>query len=252
MFSPINTLRPLLWGGLLLGSIAAASAAPTAQQRIAEADDYRLAAESAKVVTQVRLYKRDKLDKERLYHVYIRPNRQSLVLFQTASERGQKVLMLDDKFWLLMPKSKRPIRITPMQKLIGDASVGDISNLKWSEDYQAEEVNPQQLDDGVAAVQLRLVGDRKGLTYHTIELWLERDSNIPLRANYYLRSGKLAKVARFVMDPDSGRISVMELQDHIQKSRRTVVEYLSNQAISIPDRLYNPAYLARNPRLKIE
>lgn len=27
--------------------------------------------------------------------------------------------MLGDNYWLLMPKSRRPIRITPMQKLLG-------------------------------------------------------------------------------------------------------------------------------------
>lgn len=47
------------------------------------------------------------------------------------------MLMLGDNYWLLMPKSRRPIRITPMQKLLGEASVGDISTLTWSDDYQA-------------------------------------------------------------------------------------------------------------------
>ena len=45
---------------------------------------------------------------------------------QSPAEKGQKVLMLGDDFWLLMPDSQRPLRITPMQKLLGDASTGDI------------------------------------------------------------------------------------------------------------------------------
>jgi len=42
------------------------------------------------------------------------------------------VLMLGDDFWLLMPSSQRPLRITPMQKLLGDASTGDIATLSWA------------------------------------------------------------------------------------------------------------------------
>jgi hypothetical protein len=248
----LKFIPQLLWVVALLTVMSSTQAAADAQQRITEADNYRLAAQSAKVITEVKLFKGDKLDKQRLYHVFIRPNRQSLVLFQSASEKGQKVLMLDDKFWLLMPRSKRPIRITPMQKLIGDASVGDISNLKWSEDYQATVVDETQQIEDKPVVQLKLEGDRNGLTYYTIELWLERDTNIPIKANYYLKSGKLAKVAQFMFNPDSGHIGQMTLQDHIQKNRRTEVTYLSNSAATLPDRFYNPAYLARNPRLNVE
>lgn len=85
----------------------------------------------------VQLYHDGQLEKTNQYDVYVRENRESLVLFQSATEAGQKMLMLGDNYWLLMPKSRRPIRITPMQKLLGEASVGDISTLTWSDDYQA-------------------------------------------------------------------------------------------------------------------
>jgi hypothetical protein len=54
---------------------------------------------------------------------------------RSPAEPGQKVLMLGDDFWLLMPGSQRAMRITPMQKLLGDASTGDIATMNWADDY---------------------------------------------------------------------------------------------------------------------
>jgi hypothetical protein len=36
--------------------------------------------------------------------------------------------MLGDDCWLILPKSQRPVRITATQRLLGEASVGDIRN----------------------------------------------------------------------------------------------------------------------------
>ncbi len=129
-----NAIKAGLWMALLCASNWA-SAQPSDEQvvsMIKQADDYRLKETSARVVSLVSLYENEQLDKTREYHVYTRPNRESLVIFKSAVEAGQKMLMLQDNYWLQMPKSRRPIRITPMQKLLGEASVGDISTLTWS------------------------------------------------------------------------------------------------------------------------
>ncbi len=60
---------------------------------IAKADSYRLNSEQAsKVVSLVALYQNEQLDKTREYNVYTRPNRESLVVFKSAVEAGQKIL----------------------------------------------------------------------------------------------------------------------------------------------------------------
>lgn len=131
---------------LMLSSLLSCQAlAATTDQMLRHADNYRLQEGSARVMTVVRLYKNQVLDKTHLYEVYARPDRQSLVLFKSRTEAGQKLLMLGDNYWLLMPKSRRPIRITPMQKLLGEASVGDISSLRWRDDYQATLTGPATL-----------------------------------------------------------------------------------------------------------
>ena len=157
--------------------------------------------------------------------------------------------MLDDKFWIIMPKSRRPIRITPLQKLLGEASTGDIANMTWSEDYEGVVKGQSELN-GVRCLELDLHSIRKGTTYARIRLWVEEKSYRPVKANLYVESGKLAKEATFSLGEIGGRrrVVAMTLIDKIQKNKSTVVRYLAMKEGEVADKLYNPAFLARQAR----
>lgn len=243
-----------IFGGLLL-ILSSATAAQQADvtAMLKQADAYRLSADYAKVTSQVTTYQGDALDKTRLYSVYVRPNRESLVLFESKVEAGQKMLMLGDNYWLLMPKSRRPIRITPMQKLLGEASVGDISTLTWSDDYQGELIAQEAITlpsgQSAKANKLELTATTKGASYQRITLWLSEQDNFPIKADLYLRSGKLAKQAWFERGSgdSTSRVAAMTLVDQIQTAKKTVIQYQSIEPKRLDDKFYTPAYLARNP-----
>jgi hypothetical protein len=111
---------------------------PDVSQMLKATDQLRVGGGNMQVETEITTFQRDgSVEKERKYRVYSQAQRQSLVLMQSPAEKGQKVLMSGDDFWMLLPGSQRPMRITPMQKLLGDASVGDIATMNWAEDYQA-------------------------------------------------------------------------------------------------------------------
>ncbi|OEE30856.1 outer membrane lipoprotein-sorting protein [Vibrio genomosp. F10 str. ZF-129] len=219
---------------------------------IKAADGYRMGESSAKAVSLVSLYENQVLDQTREYHVYSRPNRESLVVFKSQVEAGQKMLMLGDNYWLLMPKSRRPIRITPMQKLLGEASVGDISTLTWSEDYQGQWVSNESIsqDSGetIKTNRLSLTATTTGASYQKIDLWLDEGNHFPIKADLYLRSGKLAKQAWFESGQRDGHLRVisMTLLDRIQPAKKTVIEYKTIEAMELDEKYYNPAYLTRN------
>lgn len=222
-----------------------------AAQMVANADHYRQGYQAAKVVSEVALYENNQLDKTRQYHVYTREDRESLVVFKSQVEAGQKMLMLDDNYWLLMPKSRRPIRITPMQKLLGEASVGDISTLTWSDDYHATLVDSEALavnGQSLLTHKLRLRSTTKGASYDRIDLWLDASNDFPLRADLYLRSGKLAKQAYFTAEDTTRpkRVVSMTLLDKIQPAKKTVITYQEVTPLALEDKFYNPAYLTRN------
>ncbi len=257
------------WIGWALAAALAAGPALAADDvgaLLAAADHYRTGSDNLQVETEVTVVKRDgSIDKERRYTVFSQAGHRSLVLMRSPAEAGQKVLMLGDDFWLLMPGSARPLRITPTQKLLGDASTGDIATLRWAEDYQGSIVGDEpcaQAAGGIAAeagggasaqcVHLSLSAQRKGLSYARIELWLGKARHQPVAAELYVQSDKLAKIARFVVDQPAAptRVDAMVLQDRLSSHAETRVRYLSRAPRTVPEAWLNPMFLARNPALE--
>jgi hypothetical protein len=156
------------------------------------------------------------------------------------------MLMLGDDYWLMMPASQRPLRITAMQKLLGEASTGDIATMTWSEDYEGT-VSGEETIDGETCLKLDLLGQRKGVSYPRIVLYLAKKDRHPVQAELYVASDKLAKLARFRMGEVDGRrqVTVMTLVDHLQKERSTEVHYLSRTDKTLSDDYFNPAFLVR-------
>jgi hypothetical protein len=245
-----SLLRALAAAGLALCAWHAHAADATALLKAA--DRYRISSDDMQVEVQIDTTKSDgSPDKQRRYTTFSQSGHRSLVLMQSPAERGQKVLMLSDDFWLLMPSSQRPLRITPTQKLLGDASTGDIATMRWSDDYTAEVVGEDRCGE-VACIHLALTAARKGVTYQRIALWIGAARHEPLRADLYVQSEKLAKQARFVMDRADAPTTMtgMVLTDQLANGRETRVQYLSRKARSVPEAWLNPMYLARNPSLE--
>ena len=109
----MNRLTRSLAGATLLLA-ATHSLAQDVPALLKAADKYRMGSDNMQVDTQVSVFNADGTpDKERRYTVFAQAGHQSLVLMRSPAEKGQKVLMLGDDFWLLMPGSQRPLRITP-------------------------------------------------------------------------------------------------------------------------------------------
>ena len=237
----------------LLLSAAAVQAADDVATLLKAADRYRTAADALQVETQVTVLGRDgSTAKERRYTVFTQSQRRSLVLMRTPSEAGQKVLMLGDDFWLLLPGSQRALRITPSQKLLGDASTGDIATLSWADDYTGTLAGDGPCPAPEAARscrQLSLTATRKGVSYARIELWIGKARSEPVAAELYVQSDKLAKRARFVLDKPGTQVDEMVLVDELSAQRETHVRYLSRASKSVPEAWLNPMFLARNPTL---
>lgn len=233
--------------GLMLALLLGLTALTAQADVLEELDRLRIAEGDVRVMTEVTLYEHDEAKRQTVYEVYAGSDRRSLAIARGARDDGQKVLMLDDQFYLFMPDSRRQIRITPMQRLLGEASTGDISSLRWSEDYTL--ADREALDDG--REQLTLEAARSGLSYQRLELVISEQQGhwVPLSATFYLPSGRVAKEATFEVEQQADgelRLTAMILQDRIQEHQRTVIRYQSVEPHDIPEQWFNPAYLLRN------
>ncbi|MBQ4849982.1 outer membrane lipoprotein-sorting protein [Pseudoalteromonas sp. MMG012] len=236
-----NMLSICLVSSCSWGAIAQADVNPL--QVLKAVDAYRSESNTVKVSATVRAYKQDELRNSKQYDVYSTSAKRSLVVFKSDSEKGQKVLMKGSDYWMFMPKSRRPIRITPMQKLLGEASLGDIATLSWSEDYTVKQTTDM---DSLWQFELHAISPK--LSYQKIILNIRKDNYFPEEAELYLRSGMHAKTAQFEQGERNGKqkVTAMALHDEMRKGHKTVIEYDLIEPISVPDRLFNPQILIRS------
>ncbi len=247
MFKPsFNPIRAaVVLAGLMLAGQAGAGADVDAILK--KADAFRLPEASAQVETLVQTFKNGVADKEKRYQVMLKPGGKSLVLFRSPGEVGQKVLMVGDDFWMQLPGSARPIRITPLQKLLGDAATGDLATMTWSGDYTGSVAREVEVG-GVACLELELNALRGSLSYQRIVLQVAKRDFHPVHADLYAASNRKIKQARFELATLSGRpqITRMILNDEIQSGRETVVSTLASKPRQLGDELFNPMFLNRS------
>lgn len=114
----------------------------------------------------------------------------------SEKEKGRAVLMLGDQMWLLLPGSKRPLKVTPQQRMMGSAGGGDVARTRFRKDYTVQELADDVLDDR-PCWRLELAARTPTLNARTVRLWVTKQRMLPVKAEFRLASGKLARTALF-------------------------------------------------------
>ena len=104
---------------------------------------------------------------------------------EPADMRGRKLLMTGDEMFIFMPRTRRPVRLTASQRLMGQASNGDVLNVRFQADYTPELTGEETVETAVGPVEclvLELTAKRKGTAYNRIVLYVDRDGFFPVQA----------------------------------------------------------------------
>jgi len=172
----------------------------------------------------------------------------SLVEFvDPASQKGQYLLMLNDAVWIYLPGTSRPIRISPLQRLIGEASNGDVARTNYSVDYNAELAGEEPVGE-LPCYRLELTAKDAAVSYSKVTLWVSKSNYEPVKADFYVVSGKLMKHAYFrefgILNGNRA-ITAIEIQDAIRPGRRTLMRYSKLQPKELPGKMFNKNYLGK-------
>jgi hypothetical protein len=238
---------------LLAAMSAAVAAAPGATEILAGADAYRNFRDQSFTFDLVlRSQSPGKDEKVFGLEVEIKDSHTSLVKYVApVSERGKAMLMAGNNLWFQAPHNRKPIRITPQQRLLGEASNGDVASTDFSGDYDPELIGGEQVD-GIDCYKLRLTAkEGSPAAYKSLLLWVRKDGFAPVKAEFFAPSGKPLKTARYrryePVEAAGGKLQLTEIEivNALNEQQRTVMEY-SNFAIrDLPDAHFNPRYLSR-------
>jgi outer membrane lipoprotein-sorting protein len=219
----------------------AAPATPDAEALLKHSDTFRNGWPAYVVRVKITDFESGKPDEEHLYEVSQKGTDKTYVDFMSPREKGEHLLMLGDDMWVYLPDTSRPVRITPLERLTGDASNGDVARTNYAADYSPGFLRTEKVG-AVECYVLDLTAKRKGATYQRILYWLRVPDARPVRAEFYLTSGKHIKSATFdEYAPSSGKelLRRLTLYDEIRHNSHSVLEYSGAAPRSLPDKLFN-------------
>ncbi|WP_420475531.1 outer membrane lipoprotein-sorting protein [Noviherbaspirillum sp. ST9] len=247
---------------LALAFAAPVLAAPDAQEILVASDAIRNPSKPFGLVTTMLEYRNNKQTGNTTLAVYSKadPNSgqfRSLIRF-VAPERDVNKLMLKNgnDLWFYDPSNKASIRISPQQRLLGQAANGDVVTVNFAKDYQAQLVGEEDMQDGDRQMRrcykLSLKARTPDVTYHSIEMWIDTSNSRPVKGRFYTESGKLLKTAFFRRyQPQLGieRPTETVIIDGLDPNWVTVMRYSDYAWRDIPETWLQRDYL---PRFKPE
>jgi len=110
--------------------------------------------------------------------------------------RGQILLNVDRNMWFASPSIRKPVPVSPRQRLVGGASYGDIASTNYAEDYDAAPLD-DELVNGERCYVFELKANKKDVTYDRIKYWVSKERLVGVQAEYFTVSGKKFKSAIF-------------------------------------------------------
>jgi outer membrane lipoprotein-sorting protein len=240
----------------------AAHAAPTAQAILAASDAVRNPDKPFSLTVALVEYKNGRQTDGNTLSVYSKADTnsgqfRSLIRFVAPARDANKLMLKNgNDLWFFDPSSKASIRLSPQQRLLGQASNGDVVTVNLAKDYKAELSGEETVQDGERqprkCYKLALAGVAVDVTYNKIEMWIDMANSRPVKARFYTESGQLLKTAYYRRyQPQLGveRPTEAVIIDGLDPNWVTVMRYSDYAYRDIPEAWLQRDYL---PRFKPE
>lgn len=246
---------------LLLTSVgchALDARAQDAQALLAASDAIRNPAQPFSVVVSLIEYRQSRQTDSSGLNVYSKADEGSgqyrSLLRIVSPDRDANKLMLKsgNDLWFYDPSSQASIRISPQQRLLGQASNGDVVTVNLAKDYKATLLAEEEITDGERvkrrSYKLGLAAASPDVTYHRVEMWVDVATSRPIKALFYAESGHLLKTAYYrKFQPQLGRERPTEVViiDGLDPAWVTVLRYSDFAYRDIPEAWLQRDYLPR-------
>lgn len=261
MKMPQRTLTATLaLAALFAGSLSLtpAWAAPGAQEILAASDAVRNPDQPFGLTTTLIEYRNGKQTDGSTLAVYSKADKsngqfRNLIRFVAPARDANKLMLKSgNDLWFYDPTNKASIRISPQQRLLGQAANGDIVTVNLAKDYKASLAGEEDIQDGEKQTRhcykLALAAVTLDVTYHHIEMWIDTSNNRPVKSRFYTESGKLLKTAyyrKYQKQLGQDRPTETVIIDGLDPNWVTVLRLSDYAFREVPDVWLQRDYLAR-------
>lgn len=165
-------------------------------------------------------------------------------------DAGKRVLLGGGALWFYDPASKASVRISPQQRLVGQAAIGDVLTVNFAVDYSATLLGTETLEDADRQqrhcwrLELKAADDQA--TYARADYWIEQGTYYPIKARFYSDSGRALKIAYYRrFEQRLGRVRPTELViiDAVDTSLATIATFRDSEFRDVPDLWFQRDYL---------
>ncbi len=231
-------------------ALATSTFALSPEELLAQIDDRRYIPDMT-FSLRITSYEGDKkLDSECLLGFSKTSDGKSSVLIsfvEPASVKGRKMLMDGNTVYLLFPKTKNPIRLSPLQVLLGQTSNGDVARTGFARDYDVTAL-AEAGRDGVACYLFSLEAKpaRRESTYKRISLWVEKSTQRPIYAEFFSTSDapfKKALYKNYSSAEGKDLPFVLDIYDGENPQKHTIMAYDRIGTKALPETAFRREYL---------
>lgn len=224
----------------------------TPEELLTKADEVRAPGKNFVMDVKVTLRKKGGSETSNRLITRVREYTKSLAIYkEPPTQKDQVILMVDNNMWIYFPSTRKPIRISPAQQLLGQVSNADVARVVYSLDYKAESVEEDRVGTD-NFLKLSLKAKTEGAAYGSIKLWMNRDSYKLYKAEFYTLAGRLLKTIYykgFKQLLGKERPTLYEVHDAVKKDEITTMEYLSMKIEDTPDNYFQRSFMDRASQL---
>ena len=248
--------------GLVAGGARARAAPPTAGAIVEAADRARNPQQAFRSTLTLVTYHGGQARDRLVLGVHAKPEPaaagaprefKNLVRYIDPPRDAGKLVLLDaSKMWFYDPASKTSIRISAQQRLVGQASNGDVLTVNLAHDYSATLIGEEAIKDGDhqdrRAWHLNLMAATPDAVYARLEYWVERDTYRAIKGKFYSDSGRLLKIAYYRKVADvlgAMRPTETVIIDAVDANLVTTVDGADYRAQEMPEAWFQRDYLTR-------
>lgn len=241
----------------LLGCGAARSA-PSADDILAASDAIRNPGRSFSVTVTLTEFQNGKQVDTSTLTSYSRLQQQggqysSLVRFVLpARDAGKLMLKNGNDMWFYDPTNKASVRLSPQQRLLGQASNGDVATVNLGKDYKPALVGEEDVQDGERrtrkAYKLALTAATPDVTYASVEMWVDAENSRPIKTRFFAESSRLLKTVyyrKFQTQLGAERPTESVIIDGLNPQLVTLMRFSDYAARTIPETWMQRDYLPR-------
>jgi outer membrane lipoprotein-sorting protein len=171
-----------------------------------------------------------------------------------ARTKGTRFLQLEGSLWMFNPRagSANAIRLSARDSFQGSAfSNADVGKNRFSEDYEPslapeEEISAESVSTPCYVISSAAKTDEAA--YGKIMMWIRKSDRVPIKMEYYAKSGLLFKRMELSKVKDYGAItrpSILRMESLEKKGTITTLTLLSMEPRDVPLSVFNKNYLTR-------